>query len=171
MQSDEELQARWAALLENTVTATEGVLPSFGQTLSELTSEEAKYLDRLWALVSQPTDYLSEHRVGRDPFDYATLIKVYDPLLKVISPAEREVFKDKMTAEQLKDYDRLTQVELVIQDLERLGIISHEPIVEPDRYIESGPNKIPAGRSQAILRSRYSFTQYGVSFIRAVTPK
>src|ERR1022692_354602 len=41
-QSDDDLQARWAALLEHTVTSETGSLPSFGQTLSQLTAEEAK---------------------------------------------------------------------------------------------------------------------------------
>jgi hypothetical protein len=108
VQSDEELQARWAALLESTVTATDAVLPSFGQTLSQLSAEEAKFLDRLFTFVTQPTGYLSEHRLGRDPFDYATLVRVYDPRLTAMNPAERQVFKDSMTKEQLQNYDKLT---------------------------------------------------------------
>jgi hypothetical protein len=168
MQNDEELQARWAALLESTVTASAGVLPSFGQTLSQLTAEEARFLDRLFAFVSQPRGYLSAHRAGREPFDYATLLKVYDPLLSVMNPAEREVFKDRMTNEQLESYDKLTQAELVVQDLERLGIITHEQIAEPSDRIIAGAN--PSVLSRTTLRAEYSFTQYGVSFIQAVTP-
>jgi len=171
VQNDEELQTRWAALLENTVTTTDGILPSFGQTLSQLTSEEARFLDRLFAFVSQPKGYLSEHRPGREPMEYAALIKVYDPSINTgVNPAERELFKEKMSEEQLKNYDKLTQAELVIQDLERLGIITQTQRAEPDRYIGVGTTKIPAGRSQIVLRSEYSFTQYGVSFVRAVTP-
>ena len=78
-QYEDEMQSRWAALLENTVTGVSGVLPSFGQTLSQLTPEEARFLDRLFVFVMQPKDHLSEHRPGRDPLDYVTLIKVYDP--------------------------------------------------------------------------------------------
>src|ERR1700733_7922673 len=63
--SDGELQNRWAFLLESAVTDTEGFLPSFGRTLSELTAEEAQFLDRLWNVVSEPNRYLSEHRPGR----------------------------------------------------------------------------------------------------------
>ncbi len=164
VQSDEELQARWAALLESTVTATDAVLPSFGQTLSQLSAEEAKFLDRLFTFVTQPTGYLSEHRLGRDPFDYATLVRVYDPRLTAMNPAERQVFKDSMTKEQLQNYDKLTQAELLIQDLERLGIITHEQRAQQDLKIMGG-----APLTQATLRSEYSFTQYGVSFVRAVT--
>jgi len=166
VQSDEELQARWAALLESTVTATDAVLPSFGQTLSQLSAEEAKFLDRLFIFVTQPTGNLSEHRMGRDPFDYATLVRVYDPRLTAMNPAERQVFKDAMTKEQLENYDKLTQAELVIQDLERLGIITHEQMAEEHLHIAAG-----TPLAQTTLRSEYSFTQYGVSFVRAVTPR
>jgi abortive infection alpha-like protein len=171
VQSNEELQAKWAALLESTVTTTDAVLPSFGQTLSQLSAEEAKFLDRLFALVTQPTGYLSEHRLGRDPFDYATLVRVYDPRLTAMNPAEREIFKEAMSKEQLENYDKLTQAELLIQDLERLGIISREQRAEPDRSIDFGAIKVPVMHSQTILRTEYSFTQYGVSFVRAVTPR
>src|SRR5216683_6829015 len=39
MVSDDELQGNWAALMENTAVQG-GCLPSFGQTLSQLTAEE-----------------------------------------------------------------------------------------------------------------------------------
>ena len=47
VQTDEELQERWAALLECSVASPDDVLPSFGLTLSQLTAEEARYLQRL----------------------------------------------------------------------------------------------------------------------------
>lgn len=170
VQSDEELQTRWAALLENTVTTTDGILPSFGQTLSQLTSEEARFLDRLFAAVSQPRGHVSKHRPGREPFEYVTLVKTYDPSIDAgINPAERELFKNIMSEDQLRNYDKLTQAELVFQDLERLGIIAETQTAEPDRYLTAGTAKIPVEGSQTVLRSEYSFTQYGVSFVRAVT--
>jgi hypothetical protein len=54
MQSDDELQDRWASLLENVANDADGVLPSFGQTLSQITSAEASYLDRIWECVTLP---------------------------------------------------------------------------------------------------------------------
>ncbi len=169
VQSDEELQKRWVALLESTVKATTGVLPSFGPTLSQLTAEEARYLDRLFALVSQPKDHVSEYPPGRAPLGYITLINVYDPSIDTgINSTEWEVFREKMPTAQLNNYDKLAQAELVIHDLERLGIIRHNPSLEPD-YIMLGTNEIPIQRGNTVLRSNYSFTQYGVSFIRAVS--
>jgi len=168
--SDDELQTRWAALLESAVADTEGFLPSFGRTLSELTAEEARYLDRLWNLVSAPTDYLSEHRPGREPLSYVALARIFDPEINPgLNAIEEKVFRDQMTDEQRLKCERFVQAELVIQDLERLGILTHAPVAEPDRFLQLGNRKIPAQRSQTTLRWEYSFTQYGVSFVRAVT--
>jgi Abortive infection alpha len=170
LQSDEELQTRWAALLENTVTTTDGILPSFGQTLSQLTSEEARFLDRLFAFVSQPKGYLSQHHPGREPLEYVSLVNIFDPSIAPgIGPAEREFFKDKLSEQQLKNYDRLTQGELVIQDLERLGILNQTQRAEADRYMVAGTGDIPFERSTTHLWTGYSFTQYGVSFVHAIT--
>jgi hypothetical protein len=46
-QGEDELQERWAALLESVVSCPADVLPSFGQTLSQLTTEEALFLGRI----------------------------------------------------------------------------------------------------------------------------
>lgn len=60
MQGDDELQERWAALLDSAVTAPDDVLPSFGLTLSQLTAQEARYVDRLYS-------YAKHHaRKGRE---------------------------------------------------------------------------------------------------------
>lgn len=59
MQSAGELQDLRAALFESAATADVDYLPSFGQTLSQLTAEEAKFLDRLWKFVTQPRPDLS----------------------------------------------------------------------------------------------------------------
>ena len=170
VQSDDELQTMWATLLENTLISTDGILPSFGQTHSQLTSEEARFLDRLFASVSQPKGYLSKHRPGREPLEYVALIKVYDPTINTgINPAERELFKEQMSEEQGTNYDKLTKADLVIQDLQRLGIITQTQRAEPERSAVFGTTKIPVMGSQTVLRSEYSFTQYGVSFVSAVT--
>ena len=170
--SDGELQNRWAFLLESAVTDTEGFLPSFGRTLSELTAEEAQFLDRLWNVVSEPNRYLSEHRPGREPLSYLALVKIFDSTIETgINPAEIEAFSSKMPFAQIANYERLGQAELVIQDLERLGILTHEPVAEPDRYLPLGDQKIPFHRSTIKIRSEYSLTGYGVSFIRAVTER
>jgi hypothetical protein len=172
MTSDDELQTKWASLLESATTDTGYFLPSFGQTLSQLTAEEARYLDRLWKVVSAPTEHLSIHRPGKEPLSLLNLINVFDPDINTgINAAEWKLYKDQMTAEQKANYERLGHAELVIQDLERLGILTHEPVAEPDRYLPLGDQQIPFSRSKTMLRWEYSFTEYGVSFVRAVTPR
>jgi hypothetical protein len=76
MQSDDELQERWASLLENVADDTKGVLPSFGQTLSQITSAEARYLDRIWECVTAAKPYNSGKRRGRDELSYSNLLGV-----------------------------------------------------------------------------------------------
>jgi hypothetical protein len=171
MVSDEELQERWAVLMESTAT-DEGCLPSFGQTLAQLTSEEVRYLDRLWKVVCEPTDHLSVNRPGREPLSYINLVQVFDPDINTgVNPAEWKLFQKQFTDEQKADYERFGRAELAIEDLIRLGIIGEDQVAEPDRYLPLGDTKIPAGRSQTVLRSQYSFSQYGVYFMQAVTPK
>ena len=155
--SDDELQTRWAALLESAVTDTEGFLPSFGRTLSELTAEEAQYLDRLWKIASQPPQYLSEHRPGREPLSYITLVNTFDPGINTgINAAEMEAFSSKMHFDQIANYERLGHAELVIQDLERLGILTHEPVAEPDR----SPSHFPQPSVlQKVAQFRFRFRE------------
>ncbi len=160
--SNEELQTRWASLLESATADTEGFLLSFGQTLSQLTAEEARYLDRLWQQVSAPTGALSVNRPGRIPLTFEALVNVFDPEINTgINAAEWEQFRSRMTDEQKANYKRLVQAELVIRDFERLGILAHEPVADLDRF----------SRTRTKLRPEYSFTSYGVSFIQAVTAK
>jgi hypothetical protein len=185
--SDDDLQNRWAALLESAAKGDNGFLPSFGQTLSQLTAEEAQYLDRLYTVVTTPRNhFISEYSPGRTPLERNTLIRVYDPSINTgVNPAERRVFKDSLTQEQKANYEKLDHVELVIQDLDRLGIIVEEQSSEPDDYFEIphmvgnysldgfgiAGKKIPLHQSKARVRSQFSLSAYGLSFIRAVTPK
>jgi hypothetical protein len=171
MVSDEELQEKWAVLMESTATE-DGSLPSFGQTLSQLTAEEVQYLDRLWKVVLKPADYLSEHPFGGEPLLYTSLMRVFDPNMNTgVNPAERKIFDEQFTDEQKANYERVGHAQLVIEDLIRLGIIVEDKVAEPDRYLPMGEKKIPFERSQTILRSQYSFSQYGVAFMQAVTAK
>jgi hypothetical protein len=171
--SDDELQARWAALLESAVS-DEGFLMSFGRTLSELTAEEARYLDRIWKIVSAPPRYLPEHRPGREPLSYINLVNIFDPSINTgVNAAEMEAFIGNMPFAQIENYKRLGHAELVIQDLERLGILTHEPVAESrhDMYQQVGTQMIPIGHGKTAIRFEYSFTEYGVGFIKSVTPK
>jgi hypothetical protein len=187
MQSDDELQDRWAALLESAATADVGYLPSFGQTLSQLTAEEAKFLDRLWEFVTQPRPNLSPPPVvqaiypphfaqdqeqprptpvltGMEPLEELELINIFDPAIETVVSAWRGM--------QLKDEfsPQLPHARLVIDDLVRLGIIERGPVVDPATgYSLDQDTMLVSGETH--LYFQYSLTQYGVTFIRTVTKR
>ncbi len=171
MVSDDELQEKWALLMESTA-AGDAHSPSFGQTLSQLTAEEVRYVDRLWKLALKPVNSVSVHRFGREPLSYINLVQLFDPSINAgVNSAERKILGEQFTDEQKTNYERLGFAELIIEDFIRLGIIAKNQLVEPDRYLPLGDRKLPFERSQTTLRSEYSFSQYGVSFMPAVTAK
>jgi abortive infection alpha-like protein len=159
MVSDEELQQVWAALLESAAT-DDSFLPSFGQTLAQLTRKEALYLDRLWKLVLAPEGLIRPRRPGRQPVSYTTLIHVFDPSINSgVTEAEIIVFAERFTDEQKANYERLVEAKLVIEDCNRLGIFNVEQKAAADRFSRSSVN----------ILTEYSFSEYGMSFMRAVT--
>jgi Abortive infection alpha len=173
MQSDDELQERWASLLENVANDTKGVLPSFGQILLQITPAEARYLDRIWESVTAPKPYNSGKRQGRDELSYSNLLDLYDPKLRAPSPAEMSIYRDRMSPEQLAAFEEMTNFELMLHDIERLSLL--EKVVkyvsgDARRYEIDGEDvAIPSERSG--IMSTYALTQYGVNFIFAVRPK
>ncbi len=170
MQSDDELQERWASLLENVANDTKGVLPSFGQTLSQITSPEARYLDRIWESVTAPKPYNSGKRQGREELSYSNLLDIYNPKLRAPSPAEMCIYRDRMSPEQSAAFEEMANFELMLHDLERLSLL--EKVVkyvsgDVRRYEIDGEDvSIPSERSG--IMTSYALTQYGVNFILAV---
>lgn len=78
-----------------------------------------------------------------------------------------------MTEEQIENYDRLGQAELVVQDMIRLGILFELQTGEVDPYIPSEEGITPAGpfhRSPVYMETQYSLSLYGVAFVKAVRP-
>jgi hypothetical protein len=186
MQSDGELQDRWAALLESAAIADIGYLPSFGQTLSQLTAEEAKFLDRLWAYVTRPRPvhfpplkveviyppHLAQDQsrdssppslTGMEPLEEVEIISIFDSSIEVAASFYRGMqFKDEFSPQ-------LPHARLVIVDLVRLGVIEREPVVDPaSGYSLDQDTMLVSGETH--LYFQYSLTQYGVSFIRSVSP-
>ena len=174
MQADEVLQERWAALLEAAATGDSEYLPSFGTTLSVLTPEEAKYLDRLWGFAMQPLNYLSEYPPGILPIEDIKLINIFDSTIDTgISAAEVKQFGNQMSPEQHRNYARLLHARTVIEDLLRLGIIGAMHKTQKKRnHVESfqGSLLIPLKESETKLVTSFALTHYGLAFIRAVSP-
>ena len=104
--SDDELQDRWATLLESAAQGKEGFLPSFGQTLSQMTTEEARYLVRYFKFASHPN-----HGSPRNPDPADSHIGFFYPEMEIWETLDRD------TQQKMRDH-----TQLMIQDLERLGI-------------------------------------------------
>jgi hypothetical protein len=172
-QTNEDLHSRWASLLENIATCVDGVLPSFGQTLSQLTPEEARYLDRIWEFVMSPSPCNSGKRQSREEISYFTLKDIYNPKLRAPSPTEMRVYKDRMTPEQLAAFDEMTNFELMLHDFERLNLIGRQAEYWPGRtrYREVAGEEIPIPSDDSGMIVKYALTQYGVNFILAVRPR
>lgn len=175
LQSDEELQERWAALLESTVTDKENVLPSFGSTLSQLTAEEARYLDKLWSAVTRRSPLPNEpYRLKKNQFDFNFMQFVFDPELSedAVQCRVKRFFKQQTSAQEIEALGRQGKLRLIVQDLERLGIIGNRSELVPGQShwveVESKEIEIPG---DSALHQWTSFTPYGKSFIKAVKPK
>jgi hypothetical protein len=171
--SDDELQDRWAALLESAARGDEGFLPSFGQTLSHLTAEEAKFAKRLHtkACDGVSSRYFDPglHPLGEEN----AIIKLYDPSIKT----SYQVWDRPEIEEKKANYEKLAKALLIVQDLERLGILEGKS--EPESYWELPDSigdyrlepRVAGNRIPLESRIEYRFTQYGLSFLRAVSPK
>ena len=125
LQSNDELQERWAALLENTVESR-STLPSFGRTLSQLTAAEARYVSDLWEAVKQQESVAHMRlRPGGRFFSFEFMMNVFDSQLSrhISTYRERRYLRRPLSREQQEGTDKLDELHLIAQDIERLGII------------------------------------------------
>jgi len=123
--------------------------------------------------VSAPTGYNSGKRKGRDDLSFANLVDIYNPKMRAPSPAEMNVYRGRMSAEQIAAFDEMTNFELILHDLERLNLLEKKVVYIPGRmmWVETDIAEVPAGHSEGGTKTTYALTQYGVSFILAVRPK
>ncbi len=161
--------------MESTVTDKENVLPSFGSTLSQLTAEEARYLDKLWSAVIRRNPLPNEpYRLKRNQFDFNFMQFVFDPELSEDAGKykTKRFFKEQPSAKEIEAFGRQDKLRLMVQDLERLGIIGSRSELHQGQSdwveVESKEIEIPG---DSVLHQWTSFTPYGKSFINAVKPK
>jgi len=157
------------------VAGTGTVLPSFTQTLSQLTPEEARYLDALWNAVMTPS-LRRPAPTGTDGFDYNFMLCASDPDLPSdarIGSRHRAYHIGPLTEKQSTAVERQNTLDLIIQDLDRLGIISNFTNLKPapKEAYRVGQHVIELPKGDPELTESTSFTPYGISFISAVTPK
>lgn len=173
LESDEELQDRWANLLESSVSIPDRVLPSFGVTLSQMTAEEARFLDKLWNKVIATNDTGLSSSSGGSIFDYKVMCEVFEPGLYHIVPALhlRNNPNNPLSAMQLKAIEKEEKLDLMIQDLTRLGILGtiSELIPGKKKTVRIQQYAVELPTSDPELDESNYFTPYGRNFIHAVT--
>lgn len=173
LESDDELQDRWAALLESSVSIPGSVLPSFGATLSQMTADEARFVDRLWTAVIAPRFPSMPNRSGDDTFGYTEMAEAFEPgFLRSVPP--RYIWNNPnvtLPTEQLEAIEKQERLDLMIQDLCRLGILGTNSELKPSKKqtlrFQQYAVELPTSDPQ--LDESICFTPYGRSFIRAVT--
>lgn len=148
--SDDELQERWAALLETSVSTPEGVLPSFGQTLSQMTSDEAKYLECIYL------DAVAKNAQG------SFFVGSVDTMFDIFDPEFRLFYGERCEEMESQLESRTNYVKLVLADLVRLGIL----VCDRKTVKRKGVSE-----QNVEIKAFYAVSAYGVSFIKAVTPK
>jgi abortive infection alpha-like protein len=172
MVSDDELQEKWARLLESAVNRG-GHSPAFGQTLAQLSVEDVRFLDTLWAVALIP---LHTHVTPTQPLSFFRLVRAFDPGINTgVNDAEFRVYGHKWSDEQKANYEKLKRAKLTIDNVIRLGILKeNRKIKESDRTI--GLNDVSANRREVKIKAgdvkvevEYSFNPFGVSFMEAVT--
>lgn len=143
-EDNDDLQTRWAALLESAATSAKGQHLAFGQTLSQLSSEQAKFLENVYDCTPSESRFPSGFSFSRLHFQ---------------NPA-------------------LTETGVLIDTLERLGVIRREVNVEiraprtPLLDAESGEASIAdvlevVANSEALIKYDFLFTGYAVRFVEA----
>lgn len=93
LNEDEDLHARWVALLTNAATSDKQVLPSFSEILRQLTPEEVRFLDRAYDEVT-----LAEQH--REIQNRTPLLSSYDYLMHPVRESTLELI-DTVTFDNL----------------------------------------------------------------------
>lgn len=174
--SDEELQDRWAELLENTVTDYENVLPSFGNTLSQLTAEEARYMEKLWLAATKPKPLPNEPlRFKRNQFDFSFMQFAFDPELSHDAgeyKLKRHFKNEEPSPKEIEAFATQNRLRLIVQDLDRLGILGNKSALHdtPGHHVEVETQEIEIP-GESVLHQWTEFTPYGIKFIKAVRRK
>jgi len=117
--------------------------------------------------------------------EHTSLIAIYDPSINTgVNPAERQIYKDILTEDQLENFAKLDRAELIIQDLERLGIIVQEKTSEPDQYFEIpravggyivdstiAGKRVPLHRDRPVVHSRFSLSLMDLALFELSRPQ
>ena len=146
--SDDELQSRWITLLETAARGDEDYRPSFGQTLNQITAEEARFLRNIWGSLSGPSGSGHPNKLTA-----RNLLSIHHPdihpnLVWTAPQARNTILEPRL----LRLVDRQIEMKLMLDELVRLDILAAHS-VDADH------------RGSGVY---YRFTHYGAMFFRAV---
>jgi hypothetical protein len=149
MESDDDMQERWARLLESVAIGRNSVLPSFGQCLAHMTPKEAGFLDRLWE------EYFRFK--GTQTQEWFPIEGLIDQYLSSLTLSEKD--RDALDAPEVNGEKQQRADELAdeghvaVDDLVRSGILRR------DFYNDVSPDEISES---------YQLTMYGRRFMNSV---
>jgi hypothetical protein len=172
MVEEDGLQFKWALLLE-TASVGNANSAAFGQMLSQITPEEARFCDRLWLALNEPNAAnlrLSERR----PITRAEMFDIADPGLN--SNLDRPYYEHlgelgELTEHQQDHLARHENADFMIHNLTRVGLLERNVIDKPGEYLRYDRYKIPTVPTFRETVVTFSLTRFGASFIRAVSPQ
>lgn len=125
LQDDETLQEKWANLLANAADPrAEGLPPSFPKILSELSSREARFLDRLYDYLAS-SDYKPLDIAMSRPMRRGELFDVY---------MQADLYDASAFSIDMDGLLRNRLIELETAPLDREALFSGEPIAEDNEF-------------------------------------
>ena len=151
MESNDEMHDRWARLLESVANDANGVLPSFGQCLAQMTPREAAFLDRLWEEFFR---YKGKETQEWFPIEgltdqYVSSLHLSEEDLNALGKAEGDDDENQEKLSRLMD-----ESQVAVDDLVRSGILKSDFSTS---YGDSGE-----------VSETYQLTMYGRRFMNAV---
>ena len=161
MEADDEMQQRWAALMETAARYDDRYLPTFGQTLSLLTSLEARFLHRIRE--SSPGLGDKEEDEQREFFTEQELNVIF-----CREPREHLLATGLDYGEaQILHAGRFS---IIVSDLIRLGLLEERITSSQTKSAKIGELRVLLYQRPEAGKSTYRMTRFGRQFLSAVTP-
>ncbi len=148
--SDSELQEKWACLLEASSSADSDLLPSFGQTLAQLTVSEVRFLDAFWIDVF----------VGQ-----ITKFELWNRYWSMAEPTDQANGQADLRSAAWRKFNE------ICFNLRRLGLLETVRVDEQGALLEDNqPNShgLVTKTQDPTTKRAFTLTSYGGKFVLAV---
>ena len=172
LEEDAGLQDKWAALLANAANSTSELNPSFPEVLKQLSSAEARLLDAIYDRFVgdfKRIDLSESEAIGGNVsnsiprLSFDSLGLMYADLGLTGIPWAMTLGDFRTHGE--KAYRQKAEIKISLQNLIRLGLLSHERDIEFDRHIyEKDFGQLP---KSVRYREAFSLSAFGFEFVTA----